>query len=199
MSSIFLAKETGARIAYLIEFLQPGGRIGAVMPALVEELGDQPPPVLAPFWESEFCTWHSPEWWQHHWAKTGLVEVGHASMVEGGWQDWLRFNEATLPFVKGWMVDAAASTKQCLKPTKVRTSGSLKSWPPRSSPPIAGALSPHRRDRALEHSLRRVPVWAGDASDVQTSSRYCRAAVGPKCRAERGAEQRFWACDIECV
>ncbi len=102
-------------LAYIIEFLKPGGRIGTVMPALVEELGDQPPPALAPFWESEFCSWHSPEWWQNHWAKTGLVEVGHASMVEGGWNDWLRFNEATLPFVKGWMVDAAASTQAMLE------------------------------------------------------------------------------------
>jgi len=102
-------------LSYLLEFLKPGGSLGAVMPALREELGEQPPSVLAPFWQSEFCCWHSPEWWRHHWAKTGLVAVTHASEVEDGWRDWLRFNGATLPFVKGWMIDAGANTQAMLE------------------------------------------------------------------------------------
>ncbi len=55
--------------------LRPGGRIGAVVPALFEELGERVPDTLKPYWEWEFCCFHGPEWWRTHWAKTGRVRV----------------------------------------------------------------------------------------------------------------------------
>ncbi|MCP5033248.1 MAG: methyltransferase domain-containing protein, partial [Actinomycetia bacterium] len=67
-------------LGYLSDFLHHGGRIGAVMPALKTELGDKIPAELAPFWESEFCCFHSPDWWNHHWVKSGRVIVDHADL-----------------------------------------------------------------------------------------------------------------------
>jgi SAM-dependent methyltransferase len=97
-------------LGYITGFLSDGGRIGMVAPALFEELGAEVPPGLAPFWEWDFCCFHSPEWWRRHWAKTGKVRVDLADAIEDGWKDWLRFDEASIPTVTGWRKDAARNT-----------------------------------------------------------------------------------------
>ena len=102
-------------LGYLTDFLKPGGRLGAVMPALINELGETVPEKLAPYWEWEFCCFHSPEWWRFHWAKTGKVTVDHADLVAEGWQDWLHFNDYIAPFVEGWWVDELAKTHEMLE------------------------------------------------------------------------------------
>jgi hypothetical protein len=38
-----------------------------------EEYDTLPPPHLAPYWQWDFCAWHSAAWWRRHWEKTGLV------------------------------------------------------------------------------------------------------------------------------
>lgn len=101
-------------LGYLVEFLRPGGQLGAVMPALTAELGDTVPDKLAPYWDWEFCCFHTPAWWRHHWNKTGKVVVDHADMIEDGWLDWLRFNDAIAPAVQGRWVDDVASTHDML-------------------------------------------------------------------------------------
>lgn len=80
-------------LAYLARFLSPGGRIGIVVPGLREELANLPPPQLAPFWQDDFCTFHSPDWWARHWQKSGAVTVERADWLPHGWEDWLRWNE----------------------------------------------------------------------------------------------------------
>ena len=102
-------------LGYLTDFLKPGGRVGTVSPALTSELGPEPPPELAPHWDWEFCSWHTPQWWQHHWAKTNKVIVDHADMVDGGWADWLRFNDFVAQSVEGWWIDAIANTHDMLE------------------------------------------------------------------------------------
>ena len=102
-------------LGYIAKFLKPGGKIGAVMPALKTELGNEIPAALAPFWEWDFCCWHGPAWWQHHWAKTAKVTVDHADLVEDGWRDWLQFNDYITPFVEGWWIDDCAATDAMLK------------------------------------------------------------------------------------
>jgi SAM-dependent methyltransferase len=46
-------------LGYVLDFLKPGGRIGAVMPATTRELGEEIPATLERFWEWEFCCFHS--------------------------------------------------------------------------------------------------------------------------------------------
>lgn len=102
-------------LGYLIDFLSEGGRLGAVMPALRTELGDHVPATLAPFWESDFCSFHNPDWWTRHWAKTGKVTVDHADLIEDGWRDWLQFNDFITPWVEGWWVEEVATTHDMLE------------------------------------------------------------------------------------
>lgn len=101
-------------IGQLVEFLRDEGQIGVVMPATTRELGEEIPAALAPFWEWDFCCWHSPQWWRAHWAKTRKVVVESAELIEDGWQDWLQFNDAIAPHVEGWWVDEVATTHEML-------------------------------------------------------------------------------------
>jgi cyclopropane fatty-acyl-phospholipid synthase-like methyltransferase len=101
-------------LGYLLDFLKPGGRIGAVMPSTTRELGEEIPPTLEPFWEWEFVAFHSPEWWRAHWAKTRKVDVERSELIEDGWRDWLQFNDAITPFVEGWWVQEVANTHDML-------------------------------------------------------------------------------------
>jgi cyclopropane fatty-acyl-phospholipid synthase-like methyltransferase len=97
-------------LGYIAEFLRPGGRIGVVAPALLTELGARVPESLVPYWEWEFCSFHSPSWWRAHWEKTGKVVVDVAELVEDGWRDWLRFDEATEQHAVGWRKSGAATS-----------------------------------------------------------------------------------------
>lgn len=49
--------------------------------------------AACPYWEWEFCGFHSPSWWHRHWSKTGLVEVERADSLAGGWQLWAEWSE----------------------------------------------------------------------------------------------------------
>jgi SAM-dependent methyltransferase len=101
-------------LGYLLGFLRPGGRIGAVMPGTTRELGMEIPATLEPFWEWDFCCWHTPAWWRDHWAKTRKVRIDHVDAIPDGWSDWLRFNDAIAPFVSGWWVEEVTSTHDML-------------------------------------------------------------------------------------
>ncbi len=101
-------------LGYLLDFLKAGGQLGAVMPATTRELGTEIPDTLAPFWEWEFCCFHTPDWWRTHWLKTGKVAVDHAELVEDGWRDWLQFNDAIAPHVEGWWIEEVATTHDML-------------------------------------------------------------------------------------
>lgn len=79
---------------YFYKLVKPGGLIGIIVPGLVKEFNRHDiPEHLKPYWEWEFHTFHSPEWWRQHWEKTGLVEVLHADTLPDGWKEWLHWNE----------------------------------------------------------------------------------------------------------
>ena len=101
-------------LGYILDFLQPGGQIGAVMPATTRELGEEIPVALEAFWEWDFCCWHTPEWWRTHWAKTRKVVVDHVDLIEDAWRDWLQFNDYITPHVEGWWVQEVATTHEML-------------------------------------------------------------------------------------
>lgn len=84
-------------MGYMAHFLKEGGRIAMVAPGLVSEIGSKIPEELTPFWAWDFCSFHSPAWWEEHWEKTGKVHVDLADFLEDGWKDWLIFGEAKRP------------------------------------------------------------------------------------------------------
>ena len=102
-------------LGYLADFLAADGRLGMVMPGTTRELGTEIPDHLAPWWEWEFCCFHSPAWWRDHWAKTQLVTVDVADFVEDGWRDWLDFSRALIPTATGMWVDELPRTCDMLE------------------------------------------------------------------------------------
>lgn len=83
-------------LGYVSQFVRPGGTIGIVVPGVLQELGDEVPAHLAPYWQWEWRSFHSPAWWQQHWEKTGLVKVERADAIPDGWQHWLKWLEVCL-------------------------------------------------------------------------------------------------------
>ncbi len=82
---------------YILKYLKPGGIIGQVSPGLQQELlENKPPKELEKYWDTEFFTFHSMEWWKKHWEKTKLVEIVSAEILEDGWNDWLKWEEELL-------------------------------------------------------------------------------------------------------
>lgn len=80
-------------IGYYADFVKSGGQIGVVIPGLVEEIQGPVPKHLAPYWDFEFGSFHSPNWWRHHWEKTEKVVVDSADLIPEGWRHWLLWNE----------------------------------------------------------------------------------------------------------
>lgn len=94
-------------LGYIAKFLKPGGHIGIVCPGFSHEIAE-PPAHLVPWWEWDFCCFHSPEWWRHHWAKTGLVVVERAERMPDGHALWLDWYRATVHLLKGFHRQSAA-------------------------------------------------------------------------------------------
>jgi cyclopropane fatty-acyl-phospholipid synthase-like methyltransferase len=80
-------------IGYYADFVRSNGQIGIVVPGLVDEMTEVLPSHLVPYWEWEFGSFHSANWWRRHWHKTGKTVVDHAEMVPDGWRHWLLWNE----------------------------------------------------------------------------------------------------------
>jgi cyclopropane fatty-acyl-phospholipid synthase-like methyltransferase len=90
---------------YLIEFrrlVRVGGQIGIVYPALVHEFTDGVPEHLTrereagrPFWSEGCWSFHTPEWWRHHWQRMGLVDVEVSDHLPDAWRVWRDWDEAT--------------------------------------------------------------------------------------------------------
>jgi len=80
-------------LGYYARFAKAGGQVGIVVPGLQQELSAGLPQHLAPYWQWDFCSFHSPEWWRDHWTKTGLVQAATADTVPNGWKYWLQWLE----------------------------------------------------------------------------------------------------------
>ena len=81
-------------IDYLHKFVKPGGQIGMVVPGFMQEINGPLPEHLLPFWAQECWTWHTADWWQHLWSRTGLVDVQLADVLPDGWKLWLQWKNA---------------------------------------------------------------------------------------------------------
>jgi cyclopropane fatty-acyl-phospholipid synthase-like methyltransferase len=74
-------------LGHVLKFLKPGGVLGIVVPGVKNELTEVPEHVR-PYWEWEFCGFHSADWWRRHWEKTGLVNLDQSEWLEDGWRFW---------------------------------------------------------------------------------------------------------------
>jgi SAM-dependent methyltransferase len=81
---------------YLARHLKPTGQLGIAVPGLLQEFSSDVPEPLKPYWEWDFCSFHSPGWWRYHWEKTGIVAVEHADSIPEGWKHWLIWQESLL-------------------------------------------------------------------------------------------------------
>ena len=79
---------------YFAKLVRPGGQIGIVVPGLTGELVNGIPEHLQPYWDWDFCSFHSPDWWRYHWSKTPGLQVEYADLVPDGWKHWLAWMEA---------------------------------------------------------------------------------------------------------
>lgn len=78
-------------LAEMTRILRPGGWLGIAVPGLHEELATLPPPHLSRYWDWDFCSFHSPEWWSRHWTNTGLLDVREAWWMPDGHDLWLEW------------------------------------------------------------------------------------------------------------
>jgi cyclopropane fatty-acyl-phospholipid synthase-like methyltransferase len=74
---------------YYAPLVKPGGQIGIIVPGLRKPLENGVPDELKPYWDWEFCSFHTPEWWKRHWENSEMVEIETAGFLEDGWKDWL--------------------------------------------------------------------------------------------------------------
>ncbi len=89
-------------LQYFSRFVKPGGRIGIVVPGLVRDFAGAVPEHLARkqrsggvFWNPAECgSFHTCDWWERHWTRTGLVEVEVADTLPDGWRHWLQWEKA---------------------------------------------------------------------------------------------------------
>jgi cyclopropane fatty-acyl-phospholipid synthase-like methyltransferase len=70
-------------LAYLAQFIKPGGLLGVVDLAVTRELHsiDDAPEHMRAQYAKHWSYVHSLEWWRAHWEKTGLVDVQWAGLL----------------------------------------------------------------------------------------------------------------------
>lgn len=78
-----------AYLATLIPLLKPGCQIGIVNAGLHREIDELPAE-----WPSDFCTFHTPEWWRRHWTISRCVVVETADQLHDGRAMWMRWHQA---------------------------------------------------------------------------------------------------------
>ena len=79
---------------YLVQFVPPDGQIGIVVPGLMQDFDGPLPKHLTPFWGQDCWSWHTIDWWQHLWERTGLVDVELAETMPDGCRIYLQWKRA---------------------------------------------------------------------------------------------------------
>ena len=82
---------------YLARFIKPGGPIGIAGAGVMREMDGPVPDSLKAWWEPSMSCLHSADWWQRHWARTGIVDVELADSMPDGWQPWLQWQRVVAP------------------------------------------------------------------------------------------------------
>ncbi len=113
-------------LSYLVRFLRPGGWLGIVVPGLVQELADDVPDHLRPYWEPDFFSLHSSEWWRGLWTRSGHVAVELADLIPDGWRHWVRWNEVCVAVGDAQWRDAASREAEMVRIDAGRTLGFVR-------------------------------------------------------------------------
>ena len=79
-------------LSSLTPLLRPGGRIGIVVPGVMEEFGTVPA-HLEGWWDPELWSFHSPAWWRSLWERSGVVDVELADLIPGAVDEWALWEE----------------------------------------------------------------------------------------------------------
>ena len=85
-------------LGYLSRFVRPGGKIGVVVPALMQEFEGGIAEHLtrkqsngAPFWEDECICFLTAERWRGIWERSNRVDVAIVDEMPDGWKLWRDF------------------------------------------------------------------------------------------------------------
>ena len=88
-------------LKYFSKFVKRGGQLGIAEVSVIRDFDDYVPEHLtraqsngAVFWGEDCEGWHPPEWWRHHWEKTGLVDVEVADAHPNGCGLWVQHEKA---------------------------------------------------------------------------------------------------------
>jgi cyclopropane fatty-acyl-phospholipid synthase-like methyltransferase len=79
---------------YLLKFaqlLKPNGQIGIVVPGLVKEFEEEIPSQMKPYWDNEWYSFHTPDWWSKLWKRSGVVDIEVADTMPNGWDMWMKW------------------------------------------------------------------------------------------------------------
>ena len=79
----------------LAPLVRPGGRIGIVVPGVVEEF-ETVPEHLEGWWDPELWSFHSPAWWRGLWERSGAVELEFADLIPGAVDEWALWEEISI-------------------------------------------------------------------------------------------------------
>lgn len=80
-------------VSRVSDYVADGGYIAMIVPGLREEFEDGPPHHVIPFWQQEFWSLHSADWWKALWEQEPRLDVLHADFVQNGWEMWLQWEE----------------------------------------------------------------------------------------------------------
>ena len=81
----------------VVRLLRPEGLLAIAGAGLARELDGVVPEHLRAWWTPDLWCLHSPDWWQRHWEKSGLVAVTTADTMPEGTQRWLDWHRVVAP------------------------------------------------------------------------------------------------------
>ena len=80
-------------VSRVADYVADGGYIAMISPGLREEFESGLPTHVIPFWQQEFWSLHSPDWWKSLWQQSPELDVIHCDFVPEGCKIWLQWEE----------------------------------------------------------------------------------------------------------
>ncbi|MBN2558251.1 MAG: methyltransferase domain-containing protein [Clostridia bacterium] len=85
----YFGTDPGYMDGYCARLLKPGGQIGVVVPGVSYEIGaGLSPEGLEEFWDKDFDTFHTADWWESLWKKSNMIETEVCEKMPLGKKIW---------------------------------------------------------------------------------------------------------------